>query len=403
MKIGMVLDRPFPPDDRVEKEALSLVKAGFEVHLLCFTHKNEKRYEQYKGIHVHRVFAPLWFFKKFSPLILTLPLYAIFWRKKMQEFVISQKIDVLHIHDLPLVGEALRIKAKMAIPIVADMHENYPEFIAISRHTNTLTGKVLVSKKAWRQKEKEWLAGCDAVVCVVEEMARRLQNRGIRGPEFLVVPNTIDVKQLFSMQQPDPKVEQAYKDGFNVLFWGRFDTARGLPVFIEAVNELKTKIPNLKALLVGDGSIKPELQSLAKKLGVQEMIAFEGWQPLSKIESYLKVSQIAVIPHYKTPQTDNSSPNKLFQFMAFGRAIVASNCNSIERIIRENECGLIFESGNAAELAQSIWQLYRDPDLREKMGRRGKEALMQKYRWEMTVQPLIDYYARLAGNTVVDR
>lgn len=396
MKIGMVLDRPFPVDDRVEKEALSLIEAGFEVHLLCLMHSHQQPSEEdYKGIKVHRFYMPLWFFKKFSPLILTIPVYASIWKKKILEFIRQNEIQVLHVHDLPLVGTALKIKQQMGIHIIADLHENYPQFIEISRHTNTFLGKLLIPKKKWHRVETLWLKEVDAVICVVQEMQTRLLNKGIKQAEYIIVPNTIDLDHLLAQQQKDPAVLKKYQTGFKILFWGRFDTARGLETLIEAGKILKEKIPDFKIILVGDGSLRPALEKMTENLDLRSQVIFEGWQPMSKLSSYLEVSDVAVIPHYKSVQTDNSSPNKLFQFMAFGKAIVASNCDSIARVIREADCGLIFKSGDANDLAHKILELWQNRELSNKLAANGRRALYEKYQWKQTIKTLIGYYRNL--------
>jgi glycosyltransferase involved in cell wall biosynthesis len=102
-----------------------------------------------------------------------------------------------------------------------------------------------------------------------------------------------------------------------------------------------------------------------------------------------------VIPHLKSPQTDNSSPNKLFIYMLFQKPVVTSNCRSIAQVIEENECGLIFPSGDAQALAQSILQLYRNKDQRLQMGQNAARAVREKYDWNTTVQPLIQMYRDL--------
>ena len=153
MHIGMVLDRPFPPDDRVKKEAQSLIMAGYDVHLLCFKHKKEDNYEEISGIKVHRVFMLHWLYKKLSALILLVPNYSQFWYKHIRQFVKSEKIDVLHIHDLPLVGVGIKLKKEFNLILVADMHENYPIFISEIKFSNTFFGKILINKSEWFNKE----------------------------------------------------------------------------------------------------------------------------------------------------------------------------------------------------------------------------------------------------------
>lgn len=392
MRIGMILDRPFPPDDRVEKEALSLINAGNDVHLLCFRHSEEHKYEVYKSVHVHRVYMPLFLFNKLSALILIFPFYNWFWSIAIKRFIKLNKIEVLHIHDLPLCGIGLKLKSKFDIPLTADMHENYPVFIDISRHTNTFIGRVLISKEKWYVKEKEWLSKVDCIVCVAEEMKQRIRQFLPNHDQIIVVPNTIDKDQLLQIQESDPSIEKKYTGHFNVLFIGRFDTARGIHTLIEAIHMLRNKIDKLHLILVGAGSIEVELKQLVKKLDVENAISFEGWQPLSKLQSYMDQTKIAIIPHIKSEQTDNSSPNKLFQYMVFKKPIVASNCNSIKKIIEEENCGLVFRSEDSGDLAEKILKLCNNPEMSTQLAQNGYRAVSEKYNWAITVKPLIDYY-----------
>ena len=76
MKIGMILDKPFPPDPRVENEALTLIEAGYEVFLFCLTYKNDKTSETYKGIQLRRYSSGKIEYK-LSALSYTLPFYGI--------------------------------------------------------------------------------------------------------------------------------------------------------------------------------------------------------------------------------------------------------------------------------------------------------------------------------------
>ena len=75
LKVGMILDVDFPPDERPEKEALSLIKAGYEVHLLCYTSQKRPLRENYKGIQLTRFNLPEKVHKKFSAAYLALPIY----------------------------------------------------------------------------------------------------------------------------------------------------------------------------------------------------------------------------------------------------------------------------------------------------------------------------------------
>ena len=396
MRIGMVLDREFPPDDRVEKEARSLIKAGFEVHLLCFTFGRLPVFEEYKGIKVHRVFMPRAFFKKLSALILTVPFYRRFWQKRMKTFVAENEIDVLHIHDLPLVGVGLEIKKQFNIPLIADMHENYPVFISEIKFANTLAGRLLISKKKWFKKEREWLSAADRIIVVNEGMQERIEQQGVQGKTFVVVPNSPEIKQVLNSQEDLPELEAKYRDKFVLFYFGGLDSRRGLDVLIETIAVLRKQISNLNIVIVGNGSYRSVLEEQIKALNVESYVSFEEWHPVAHLQAFLKWANVGVIPHLKSPQTDNSSPNKLFLYMLFKIPIVASNCRSIQAVVEEDKCGLIFTSGNSAELARHILYLYNHPEDSQAMGAHGFKAVTQKYDWSVGADRMIKMYKEIS-------
>jgi glycosyltransferase involved in cell wall biosynthesis len=395
LRIGMVLDNRFPPDERVEKEAFSLIAAGFEVYLSCFTFGDQPAVENYRGINIRRVYMPQSIYKKLSALILTVPFYRWFWNRKMKQFVKQEKIDCLHIHDLPLCGVALKIRQKNNLPLIADMHENYPVLIEQEKWANTFWGKLLISKKRWYRVEKKWLGQTDHIICVADEMKERFEKIIAKQKSYTILPNYIDSEKYLASQQPVPEVEERFKGKFGVMYYGGFDSMRGIETLLEAGKILKDKIANLMIILIGTGSILPELQQLAVRLGIRDLVAFEGWQNPSNLSSYMKNIRVAVIPHLKSEQTDNSSPNKLFVFMLEKKPIVSTNCRSLEKIITEKECGLIYPSADSQELAKNIYVLYQNPGLCEKMGNNGLRAVMEQYNWSGSVKNLIKFYQQI--------
>ncbi len=395
MKIGMVLDKLFPVDDRVEKEALSLIEAGFDVHLLCFTFGDLPKQETYKGIRVQRVYMPRALYKKLSALILRLPFYNWFWKRHIRRFVRQNRIDVLHVHDLPLCGVGLEIKEEFAIPLVADMHENYPVLIEEAAFANTRAGRLLISRKKWQQNEIRWLNRVDRIIVVAEGMKERLV--ALLNPErhFTLTPNSPHIKRLLEQQEELPENTAEAENRFTVFYFGGIDSIRGLETLIQAAHLLKNSIPELLVRIVGSGSLLSALQQQAADLGLEETVVFEGWQPVKYLAAFIQPADVCVIPHIKSPQTDNSSPNKLFIYMMFAKPVITTNCRSIQQVIEENQCGLIYPSGDADTLAARILQLYRNKEQRRQMGGNAAQAVRKKYDWNTTVIPLIQMYREL--------
>lgn len=392
MRILMLLDTEFPPDIRVENEAQSLIDAGHEVHLLSYNFGTKRKFEVFRGINVHRFGIARQLAKKMLGLLNQLPFYKLIWTREVLKILNSQTFDAVHIHDLPLCCLIQTIKRAENIRVTADMHENYPYLVAEQPYMNTLFGRIVLSKNVWFKKEKLWLGKADNILCVAEEMKSRLANVLGKSEKIKVVPNTLNFKTFAATQKPLPEIRERFAKRFVVSFIGGIDAVRGIEYLLEAAREIGSKIPGLLILIVGDGQSLELLRAKAYQAGISDKVVFEGFKPSSSMQAYIEASDICVIPHLRSEQTDNSSPNKLFQYMYFGKPVISSNCKSLEKLILEENCGLIFNDRNSHHLAEQILKLYNDPELRKKLGENGLKSVMAKYNWEATSGGLLELY-----------
>jgi glycosyltransferase involved in cell wall biosynthesis len=400
MRIGMILDHKFPPDMRVENKALALVKNGHRVFILSYNFNKLPSHEKYKGIDIIRITINKKYAKKMRALTNTIfNLYPHYWAKKIIKFVEKNKIEVLHIHDLYMLGAGFIANRRLNLPLIADLHENYVEGLKHYRFANSFPGNILISIPKWERKEVEWCNKANYLITVIEEAVERYKSLGIPEEKITVVANCVNQHEFLSPiklgAEDNSDILQNFKDKFVVTYIGGFDVHRGLESIIRAIPKVLKKCPNLKIALVGKGKNLKALVRLSQNLEVEKYISFEGWQPPSKLPSYIKASDICLIPHLKTVHTDNTIPHKLFHYMLLERPIVATNCNPIERIINESKCGLIYESNDSNELAECIIKLYKDSELREQMGKNGKKAVLEKYNWENTSKNLVELYEEI--------
>ncbi|MGV6845185.1 MAG: glycosyltransferase, partial [Lutibacter sp.] len=117
MNIGMILDKTFPPDPRVENEALTLIKAGFNVYLFCLKYKNEPSEEIINGIHIYRIKSNKVIYK-LSALAYTVPFYTWWMQKRIKKFIINKKIDVIHVHDITIAQAVFNANKKKPLKII---------------------------------------------------------------------------------------------------------------------------------------------------------------------------------------------------------------------------------------------------------------------------------------------
>jgi len=393
-RIGMILDQQFPPDPRVENEALSLIKLGYDVFLLSYSFSGFSSFEEYRGIKVVRISANKKYIKKMRGLVNVIPVYEIFLTPKIRQFIKEYEIDCLHVHDLYLLGAVLRVKGRLKIPIVSDLHENYIGGLKRYQFSTTFPGNLLISIPKWQRKEKEWLDNTDKIICVIEEAQERLLQLNLPISKISVIPNYINIKE-FNDSKIDNSILLKFKDIFVISYLGNFDLHRGLDLLIKGFFICREQGLKAHLLLVGDGKNRVDLERLASNLGMNDFIHFEGYRPSRDLPSYLLASNIGVIPHEKTEHTDNTIPHKLFYYMYYKRPVLVSNCRPLERIVTNTHCGLVFKNKDDEDLAKKIMVLYNDETRRKLLGENGYNSVIKEYNWEVNENRLEKLYEEI--------
>ena len=395
----MVLESYFPPDIRVEKEAKALISAGYEIYLLSLGKKGMPKRENINGINIIRVFPSESFLSKawrhfWFSIFFDNPL----WKRCLQDAIKQYEIDVVHVHDLPLVKTVMFIAKKFDIPVIADLHENYPEAVKVWRETNSsLKSKILNTiTPVWRWKrfERKTLHRVDRVITVVDEAKEHYTNDcGVPSQKVSVVMNTEDLEE-FDRLNVDKSLINKYEDDFVISYVGGFGPHRGIDTAIKSMPKILKEIPHAKLLLVGGKHPEYEmyLKRLCKNLRVGDVVDFIGWIDFSLIPSYIAASDVCLVPHHASGHTNTTIPHKLFQYMAKKKPVVVSDCKPLKRIIEECNCGLVFPSGNYEKLAECIIKLYRFKEFANELGKNGRKAVETKYNWKNEAKKLIDLY-----------
>jgi len=393
VKIGMILDHEFPPDIRVENEAVTLAENGYNVSILSFVHdKSMKLNDSYNGVNIQRLYKPKNWVKKGRALVNTpFDFYTSYWKKQIRKFIQSNNIDILHVHDLYMLGAAFKANKSIGLKIVADLHENYVDGLSNYQFANTFPGNLVISKRKWAQTEIEWCQKADYLITVIDEAVDRYAALGVSKQKIHVVANYVNIKAFLNVVD-DLQIIERFKNNFTATYIGGFDLHRGLESVIKAMPEIVKEIPEFLLVLVGSGKNLGLLKAMAQDLNVSDYIAFEGFQSPGKLPSYIKASSVCLIPHLKTTHTDNTIPHKLFHYMLLEKPVVSTNCNPLRRIIGESGSGKIYASNNASELAKLIISLYKNKDKLTEMGSMGKEAVINRYNWNAAGEKLTELY-----------
>ena len=397
LKIGMILDNEFTGDMRVENQVISLQKFGYQVYVLCLNHGSKNEHELYHGAEIIRLSISLFKKNKMKGFTNTfIDPYTRYWSKNLIKVIKKYSIDIIHAHDLYMLGAAFNANKKLSkkLPVIADLHENYPEALKNYKYTQVFPGKYIISIPKWERTEIEWLKKSDYVITVIEEAVERYVKLGIDAKKIHVVQNYVNADE-FDSSTIDNEIVNRLSPYNTLTYIGGFDYHRGIEHVINSLPIIIQAIPDFKLILVGTGKNKDELIELSKTLNVEEHISFEGWQPPSKLTSYLVASDVCLIPHLKTIHTDNTIPHKLFQYMLLKKPVISSNCSPLKRIIENESCGLIYNSDDKLDLAEKTINIFSNTEMQKQMGLNGHKAVINSYSWKHAASNLIKLYSEI--------
>jgi len=234
----------------------------------------------------------------------------------------------------------------------------------------------------------------DLIVVVSQAMKDDLISRGFSPQLILVNPNGVDM-DLFAPQRGANALELRRKLGLEdkvvAGFIGTFGPWHGIEELARAVKPAVSRNPNLHFLLIGTGLLQKRVKEILKQDGVEEFVTLTGLVPQEMAPDYLAACDILLSPH--VPNLDGSrffgSPTKLFEYMATGKAIIASNLEQIGEILEAGKTALLVEPGNIEQLAEKIVYLAQNPQIREQLGAAARETAREKYTWRENAEKVI--------------
>jgi len=169
------------------------------------------------------------------------------------------------------------------------------------------------------------------------------------------------------------------RDGFRLLYVGRFDPIKGLPLALEALRILQAVAPAARLELVGEGPERPRLEELAARLGVADRVVWTPWSPRAEIFEKMRRNDVFLFPSLR-----DGGGAVVVEAMASGLPVVCLDVGGPGFHV-QNGFGFKVPPGSpdvvAAELAGALGRFWCDPGLRDRMGREARERAASYYTW----------------------
>ena len=237
----------------------------------------------------------------------------------------------------------------------------------------------------------------DLIIGNAESLEDELVAYGVSRDKICIIPNGVDASR-FSPEIDGSSIRSQLgfaKDDVVVSFIGTFGPWHGAEVLAQTISKVCANDPHVRYLFIGGGGSYEQVKEIVKSSGYEDRVRMIGFVPQLEAPLYLAACDILVSPQIPNPDGTPffGSPTKLFEYMAMGKAIVASDLDQMGRILQDNKTALLSIPGNVESLSNAIVQLAADSDLRSMLGANAREEVVKKYTWDRHVQIILDKLA----------
>lgn len=361
-------------DGRIfHKQAKTLAKAGYDVTLIAQHKKNE-------AVNKIKIIALP---NSKNRLLRMLKNWNVF------KLACKQQADIYHFHDPELIPIGLLLKI-LRKKVIYDVHEDYGKSI-LSKHYLPKYFRNVISQLS-NLIEKFTSAFFDAIIVAADDILRKfthhqrvvaLKNLPVL-PEFTKVEGNLDAPNVF-----------------NVIYIGALSEERGIGGIVQAMKYLNP-FNNVKLILYGKFSPK-QYEEKVRRLSGFEKVEYLGWIEQKNVWSKMMQANAGIVCHRPIQRFTNAVATKLFDYMAAGLPVIASDFPLWKEIIEGNNCGLTVNPLNPREIARAVQYLVEHPDEARKMGKNGRKAVEAKYNWQNEEKKLLAVYKDLLGEQGMHR
>jgi glycosyltransferase involved in cell wall biosynthesis len=283
------------------------------------------------------------------------------------------------------------LKLKHDVPLVCEYNGSFPW---IAYHWG---GRRLFHERLVTRIELLNLRAADLIVVVSDASRQELVGRDILDEKILVNPNGVDTNAYSPRVDGEP-VRQGYGlEGKIVIgFIGSFGKWHGAEVLANAFGLLLTRFPiyrdGVRLLMIGDGPTMPQVKEELKKFDTGDRCILTGRIPQEDGCAHLAACDILVSPHVPNPDGTPffGSPTKLFEYMAMGKGIVASDLNQIGEVLEHEKTALMVKPGDAESLVFALSKLIEDEQGRKKLGQAARREVVAKYTWKEHTRKIVE-------------
>ncbi len=352
---------------RVQWVAKCLVKTGHTVTVFAPFLQDKGLNEEFGAMR----FVNLGRISRFVPLKEIVYFYlmtGIFFR------LLFRKFDIIYAHNVVAAVPSVLVGMIRGKPVIVDMDD-----LLTGYSRNSLVYRFGSRLECWTARRSR------STIVTSEYVKKWSEERGITNTH--IVRHGVDLALFF------PQASERR----DIILTGGIEVNDGVLLIPYAAQIILKKFPNEKFVFVGEGKELKTLKRLVTSLNLENSFIFEGWKDHKEIPEILCRSRIGLITSLKVSATDFSSPLRTYEYMAVELPYVASDLCGIREQVELSGSGILFKSGDAEDLATAILTLLEDERLRNALGRRGRQYVLENCDWQKNAERICQICLAGAG------
>lgn len=351
------------------KECSALARSGYRVHLITADGRGHEWRDDVEISDIGKLAGRL-------NRVLNAP-------RAVLEMAVAIDADLYHLHDPELMPIGLKLK-RFGKRVIFDAHEDFPKQLLNKPYLGQLSATALSAVAS--VYERYACSRFDGIVAATPV---------IRNKFAEINPRSTDVLNYPRVEELTPVEGTVARDPFGVCYIGGLTTSRGICEVVEAMELVRAPA---KLRLYGR-FLEPSLEAELRRKPGWSSAEFQGQIDRTGVRDALAKSSVGLVTLHAAPNHVDSLPVKMFEYMAAGIPVIASDFPLWRKILSESNCGVCVNPRSAPSIASAIDHFLEHPEEARRMGENGRRAVNNFYNWRTQEEKLLSFYAEILGGT----
>jgi colanic acid/amylovoran biosynthesis glycosyltransferase len=294
---------------------------------------------------------------------------------------------LLHAHHGPNGLRVLPLASRLKVPLITTFHGSD---ITI---TDLRDYKTYLGYRYYMAKRGKLRASSATFLAVSKFVQRKLLEQGFPADRIFLTYTGVDTIKFRPASMENRAV---------ILFVGRFVEQKGGEFAIRAASEVQRQLPDVELVLIGDGYLRKELETLARQS--LRRYRFLGVRTPGEVRDWMNRASMVCVPSVTMPSGEAEGFGMVCaEAQAVGKPVVAFNSGAIPEIIRHEKTGFMAAERDWRSLAQYMARLLKNAELRERFGRAGREVIVGDFNLEHCTRRLEEIYGMVSGTNTASK